>query len=199
MQTGTINVNEPIKSISAVKKYPRAKTKRNLAKARGRQMWKTIQNQGDDLVKLGIINKESQSALSRMRLMTHLTDLEYQAGRRYAMIVGRFERFCTDTRRNAKSQSYERGYGEDQTLERHFWNGTLGDYENEARDAKKEYAKLIKILDPYGSVAKSLLDDLCCSDIEPPPNTRDNVAVVLRMVAKGFGVTAAPRSNRRKR
>lgn len=196
--TGATVVNDQIKSVSAIKRYPRAKTKQNHAKARGRQIWKSIQHHGDDMVRLGIIAKESQSSLNRMRLMTHLTDLEYEAGRRYALIIGRFEKFCTTTRRNAKSPSYERGFGTDQELERHAVNGTMGDYEDAARDAKREYEKLMKVLAPYGSQAKSLLDDLCCSDIEPPPNARDNLAVVLRMVAKGFGVTAAPRSNRRK-
>jgi hypothetical protein len=195
--TGATVVNEQIKSVSAVTKYPRAKTKRNLAKARGRQIWKAIQHHGDDLVKLGIIAKETNSALGRMRIMTHLTDLEFEAGRRYAMILARFEKFCTTTRRNTKSPSYERAFGTDQELERHEINGTTDDYEDAARHAKKEYEKLMKILGPYGSQAKSLLDDLCCSDIEPPAATRDNVAVVLRMVAKGFGVTEAPRSNRR--
>lgn len=190
-------MNDQIKSVSAVTKYPRAKTKRNLAKARGRQIWKAIQNHGDDLVKLGIIAKETTSALGRLRIMTHLTDLEFEAGRRYSMILARFERFCTDTRRNAKSPSYERGFGADQELEHHEIMGTTADYEDAAKAAKKEYEKLMKILGPYGSQAKSLLDDLCCSDIEPPPNTRENVAVVLRMVAKGFGVTESPRSNRR--
>lgn len=196
--TGAI-VNEQIKSVSAIKRYPRARTKQNVAKARGRQIWKAIEGHGDDLVRLGLISKESQSALNRMRLMTHFTDLEYQAGRRYALIVGRFERFCTDGRRNTKSQSYERGYGADQELEHHAVMGTTADYEDAAKNAKKEYEKLMKILGPYGSQAKSLLDDLCCSDIEPPANTRENLAVVLRMVAKGFGVTEAPRSNRRGR
>lgn len=193
--TGAI-VNEQIKSVSAIKRYPRAQTKKNHQKARGRRIWKTIQNQGDDMVKLGIISKESQSALNRLRLMTHFTDLEYQAGRRYALIVGRFERFCTDTRRNAKSPSYERGYGEDQELERHATFGTTADYEDAARDAKKEYEKLMKVIAPYGAQAKSLLDDLCCSDIEPPADYRSNLAVVLRMVAAGFGVTERPRSNK---
>ena len=113
------------------------------------------------------------------------------------MIVARLERFCIPTRRNAKSPAYERAYGTDQELERHETNGTTADYEDAARHAKKEYEKLMKILGPYGSQAKSLLDDLCCSDIEPPANTRENIAVVLRQVAKGFGVTEAPRSNRR--
>jgi hypothetical protein len=189
-------VNEQIKSVSAIKKYPRARTKREHAKARGRQVWKMIQHQGDDMVKLGLLSKESQSALNRLRLMTHFTDLEYQAGRRYALIVGRFERFCTDTRRNAKSPSYERGFGSDQELERHATYGTLADYEQAARDARKEYDKLMRVIAPYGSQAKSMLDDLCCSDIEPPPEYRSNLGVVLRMVAKGFGVIEQPRSNK---
>lgn len=197
MHTTGATVNQEIKSVSAVKRYPRARTKQNHAKARGRQIWKAIQHHGDDLVRLGIIAKESQSALSRMRLMTHLSGMEYEAGRRYALIIGRFERFCTDTRRNAKSPSYERGFGTDQELERHAMAGTTADYEDAAKDAKKEYRRLMKVLEPYGSQAKSLLDDLCCSDIEPPSTARENLAVVLRMVAKAFGVTEAPRSNRR--
>lgn len=196
--TGATVVNEQIKSVSAVKRYPRAQTKRNHAKARGRQIWKMIQNKGDDLVKLGLLAKESQSALNRLRLETHITELEFQGGRRYAMIVARFEKFCTTTRRNVKSPSYERSFGSDQELQRHAQNGTMAEYEDAARHAKKEYEKLMKVLGPYGAQAKSLLDDLCCSDVEPPASYRENLAVVLRMVAKGFGVTEQARSNRRK-
>lgn len=186
-------VNQEIKSVSAIKKYPRARTKQNHAKARGRQIWKAIQNHGDDLVRLGIIAKESQSALMRLVLMQHLTELEGQAGRRYAMIIARFEKFCTTTRRNAKSPAYERGFGSDQELERHERAGTIADYEDAADQAKYDYRRLMKVLEPYGSQAKSLLDDLCCSDIEPPPDYRSNIAIILGRVAKAFGVTAEPR------
>lgn len=193
------NVNEQIKSVSAIKKYPRARTKHNAAKARGRQIWRTIQNHGDDLVRLGLIGKESQTVISRMVLMQHLTPLEGQAARRYSFIIARFEKFCTLTRRNMKSQSYERAFGSDQELERHDRAGTTADYEEAARHCKKEYDKLMKVIGPYGSQAKSLLDDMCCSDMEIAADFRANLAVILRQVAKAFGVTEKPRTKRKVR
>lgn len=191
-------MNETIKNVSAYKaKKPRDQRPARAKEARGRQIWKTLQHHGDDLIKLGIIAKESASSITRMVLLQHLTELEGEGAKRYAMVVARFEKFCTTTRRNTKSPSYERAFGTDQELERHERAGTTADYEEAARHCKKEYARLMKALAPYGAQGKSLLDDLCCSDVEPPAQTRANVAIMLRQVVKAFGVTERPRSNRR--
>lgn len=187
--TGALTVNQPIKTISAVKKYPRAKK----SNARGRAIWNDLKHHGDDLIRLGHITKETRSALTRLVLFEHLSPLAGEAGKRYAYIVARFEKYCTEGRRNAKSPSYERAFGSDQELERRQIDGTIADYEASAKKARKEYNKLMNVISAYGSQAKSLLDDLCCSDIEPPTDYRSNISIILNRIAKKFGVTEAPR------
>lgn len=190
-------VNQEIKSVSAIKP-PRKDARPGRAKhARGRATWKAIQNHGDDLIRVGQIAKETRSAITRYVLFEHLTALEGEGAKRYAYIVARFEKYCTEGRRTTKSPSYERAFGTDQEIERHQRAGTIADYEDAAKKARKEYDKLVKAIAPYGAVAKSALDDFCCSDIEPSDGFRKNLAVVLRVVVKAFGVTEAPRRKRR--
>lgn len=199
LTTQGANVTEPIKSVSAVKKYPRAATSKDNARARGRRIWKDLADHGDDMVRLGQITKETRSVITRFVLFGHLTQIEGEAAKRYAYIVARFEKYCIPTKRDAKSPSYEKAFGSDQELERRERNGTMADYEDAAKDARRQYNKLIKVLGAYGSQTKSVLDDFCLSDVEPATEFRPNLAIVLRVVAKAFGVTAKPRLKRKVR
>lgn len=187
---GATIVNQTIKSVSAAKP-PRERKSRG-----GRVVWKRLQDHGDELFRLGLITKETRSAITRFVLFKHLTPLEGEAAKRYAYVIARFEKYCTEGKRTTKSPSYQKAFGADQELERHFLNGTTADYEAAARKAKREYNRLMQAIAPYGPQTKSALDDFCCSDIEPAADFRTNLAVVLSRVAKRLGVTANPRKRK---
>jgi hypothetical protein len=192
MQTlGAITVNAPTLPISAAK--PRRDQRRRRG---GRTIWRNIDDHGDDLIKLGKIARETRSAIGCLFICEVITKVEAEAARRYAYIVARFEKYCVPTRRNNKSPSYEKAFGADQELERHNAAGTTADYEARARKAKREYDKLMKAIWIFGPAAKSVIDDLCCSDIEVASQFHANLAIVLRKIAKTFGITAEPRARR---
>lgn len=190
--TGAIQVNEQFKGVSAVRP-PRDQRPARARQARGRATWRAIQDHGDDLIRLGQIAKETRSVITKMVLLENITKLEGEAAKRYAYVVARFEKYCTEGRRTAKSPSFERAFGSDQELERRQVEGTIADYEAAAKKARREYNKLMNVIAPYGAQAKSLLDDMCCGDIDPPASYHQNLAVVLRSIAKKFGVTERPK------
>lgn len=191
--------------ISAQYKRP-SKPSESQRPARGREnvQWKRIkelsmQGQLDHAL---TVTKESASVIARWLLFKHLTPLEAEAARRYAFIMGRFDRFFTEGRRTAKSPSYERAYGEDQELERRALEGTIGVMEVSAKKARRNYERLQKYLanfrDPVTgrNQMKEALDQLCCEDIEPPAEYRKDIAAALRLIAHEFGVTVQNRRGR---
>lgn len=210
--SGATKVNQPIKSISAVRPsrgsgQTRAKNKRGGENVRWKRITHGIDaairelnncppDKLDQLVALMAANARLTAPVTRLVYFKHLTVAQGMAARRYADVVGRFERYHVDkSSRTARSQSFEpsRG-GEDQEVERHNNNGTTGEYEAEARKARKAYDKAQKVLARYAdpisgrNVAKNIVDDLCLSDIEPPTQYRENVAAVLEALAVAFGV-----------
>ncbi len=188
-----ITVNQPIKSVSAIKRYPRAK------KPRGGEtvLWHRLKSLDAAALDAHKISREVVSAIGRLLIHKHLTPLQAEAARRYAYIMARFEKYSTEGRRTARSPSFERAYGQDQELER-LANEPDGisEYEKRAKKARHDYNKLVKVVGRFPG-AKNVLDDLCCSDIEPAPEYRSNAATVLDSVAKKFGVTVTPRRNRK--
>lgn len=189
-----ITVNQQIKSVSAVKKYPRAK------KPRGGEtvQWQRLKSLDAAALDAHKISREVVSAIGRLLIHKHLTPVQAEAARRYAYIMARFEKYSTEGRRTARSPSFERAYGSDQELER-LANEPDGisEYEARAKKARKEYNKLVKVVTRFPG-AKNVLDDLCCSDIEPASEYRGNAATVLGAVAKAFGVAVQPRRRSRK-
>ena len=134
--------------------------------------------------------------ISRLVYFGHLTTRQGMAGRRYADIMGTFERYHVDkASRSARAQNVaaERG-GEDQEIQRHINRGTIKEYEREAKRSRKEYDRAQKVLSRYAdsvtgrNLAKNVLDDLCLSDIEPPTQYRQNVSAVLEALAKEFAL-----------
>lgn len=166
----------------------------------------SMQGQLDHAVR---VTAEAASAIGRWLLFKHLTPFEAEAARRYAFIMGRFDRFFTEGRRTAKSPSYERAYGEDQELEKRALDGTIEHMEKSARKARRQYDRLQKYLanfaDPLTgrNLMKEALDQLCCEDIEPNAEYRKDIAAALRLIGHEFGVTVQnrrgrPRKNRSK-
>lgn len=195
---GGATVNEQIKSISAVKpKRPSGyQQRRKRAKGGHNVLWKRLTASFDDAVKQFAANPAIAAPLTRLVFFEHLTVTQGMAGRRYADVVRDFEKYQMESgSRTARSANLEpSSKGDDQTLERLHNNGGFLDYLADARHAKRQYKKLEKVLaqfrDPVTgrNYAKDALDNLCLLDIEPASADRPQVAAVLTMVAKAFGV-----------
>lgn len=186
--TGALNVSAspPVKSISAVKKYARSKTPKQ---RNARVAWKRIKENIDDLVAKTGANPELGSVISRWVLFGHITRSEAYAARLYGEIVGTYDRLYADTgKRSAKSPSYQRGTaGAIDILERHRVNGTIADFEREVKKARKNHARVMKILARF-PLAKDKLDDVCLNDVEIASELRPHLKVVLRLLGQEFGV-----------
>lgn len=179
------------KSVSAQYQRPRQRQRK------GENVeYKRLQSLDAEVLKAKGISREVVSVIGRWLVFGHLTPFESEAARRYAYIMARFDKYFTEGRRTAKSPSYERAFGNDQELERRAFDGSLPAYERSAKKARKHYDKLQSILLPYGSPLKDGLDQMCCSDIEPPAEYREQIAAVLRIVGQKFGVTAQSRRGR---
>src|SRR5882672_52241 len=134
-------------------------------------------------------NPDVGSPVTRWVYFGHLTKTQGMAGRRYADIMRKFDRFHTDTKsRTARAQNYALGSGgEDQELGRRASDGTMDQYLADARKAKRQYHKLQKVIAPFHG-AKEMLDNLCILEIEPPAGDRKSCAAVLSLIAKAFGI-----------
>jgi hypothetical protein len=199
---GAITVNDQIKTISAVKPsrgsgQSRAKNKRGGENVR----WKRLTDNFDELVRLGA-NPAFIAPLPRLVFFKHLTPIQGLAGLKYASIMRMFERYhiAPGMRRTTKSQSFEPVRGsEDQELERRINNGTIGDYEDDARKARNQHKRLMKVMDAFKdpitgrNFAKDMVESLVLLDQEPPSNMRADIGRVLSAVAKEFDVTDKPK------
>ena len=194
---GAVQVNDQIKSISAVKPS-RGSGQTRAKRRRGGEnvMWKRITFSFDDAVRRAGADPRIAVPLTRLVLFKHLTVTQGMAGRRYADIVRKFERYhMAAGSRTARSATLQpkRG-GQDQEIERRINNGTLAEYEHDARNAKRHYKRAMKVLarfaDPITgrNFAKDALDALCLLDTEPEASTRASIAIVLDMLAKEFNV-----------
>jgi hypothetical protein len=213
---GAAQVNETIiKSISAVKPsrgsgQTRAKKRREDERRGGMHLRYKVMvqtfdgaikalkdcppDQFDALVKSISEVKRLQEPVTRLVFVGHLTAEQGIAARRYADVVRKFERyFLPPIQRSARSAALEPMHGEDDEIERRIAEGTLPQYEANARKAKRDYQRVIKVLarfaDPLTgrNVAKDVLDDLCLNDREPAQQHRRDIAVVLSGIAAAFG------------
>lgn len=159
-------------------------------------MWKRLTASFDDAVKKFAANPAIVAPLTRLVFFEHLTVTQGMAGRRYADIMRKFERFhMAAGSRSARSANLEPTRNvEDQELERIIRAFKLKEYEAAAKVAKREYKRLNKVLAPFAdpisgrNYAKDKLDRLCLEDIEPESADRAGIGVVLTLIAKEFGV-----------
>lgn len=196
MLQGATVTDQP-KSISAVKPKREGGHSRAKKRFRGHNvMWKRITTAfDDDLKRLGA-NPAMVAPLSRWVLFNHLSKTQGGAGRRYADIIRNFEHyFVASGSRSPRSANLEPARGaEDQEIQRRIQNGTIADYERDARDAKSQYKRLMKVMARYAdpitgrNLAKDSLDTLCLADTEPPTEYRPHIAIVLTAIAKEFGL-----------
>lgn len=187
------------KSISAVKPKRTSgsvRVRHSRKRDAANMLWRRVTASYDEEVMKFAKNPALTSPITRWVLFNHLTSTQGMAGRRYADIVGKFRRYHTDNKADSpRSANLEPTRGvEDQELMRRQFNGTLTDYESDARDAKRHYKRLMKVLaryaDPYTgrNYAKNALDDLCVSNTEPSSLYRDQIAAVLTAIAQEFGL-----------
>lgn len=209
---GAIQVNEQIKSVSAVKKRPSGYAQRTKHRRGGENVrWKRVTegfdaairelnhcapDKLDELVKIIAAGKKITVPVTRLVYYGHLTVTQGMAARRYADIHRQFERFhMAAGSRSARSANLEPARNsEDQELERITNRGHLREYEAAAKVAKREHKRIMKVLDRYRdsvtgrNFAKDVLDNLCLTDIEPPSESRASIAIVLSEIAKEFGI-----------
>lgn len=195
---GALPVTEHIKSISAVKpSRPSGHQQRRKQRAGGRNvLWKRLTASFDDAVKKFAANPAIVAPLTRLVFFEHLTVTQGMAGRRYADIMREFAKYHMDGGSySAKSANLEPVRNvEDQELERRVFDGSMEDYLAEAKYAKRQHKRLMKLLarfqDPITgrNYAKDKLDNLCLNDIEPEAADRAGIGAVLSMIAKEFGV-----------
>lgn len=197
LQAGAIVNDQPPKSISAARpKKPGPHTRAKNNRGGANVQWKRITAAYDDhLKKLGA-NPAMVAPASRWVLFGHLTHTQGMAARRYADIIRRFEKFFSEGgARSAKSANLEPvRKGEEDVLRRELMNGTIADYEDDARKAKRQYKRLMKVMDRYRdpltgrNFAKDHLDTLCLEEVEPDEQFRRNIAGVLTAIATEFGI-----------
>jgi hypothetical protein len=191
---GAMPVTEPIKNISAIKKRPSGYQQRRKRRGGENVIWKRITETFDrDLKRFGA-NPAIAAPLTRLVLFNHLTVSQGKAGRRYAEVVRDFEKyFVVGAKRTARSASLEPVRGaEDQEVQRHIVRGTIKDYEEKAKKAKRKYQRVMRALDQFKdpitgrNYAKDQLDNLCLADQEPLSEYRNSIAMVLTVLAKVF-------------
>lgn len=185
--SGALKVSaSPVNPISAVTKYARSKTPKQ---RNARVAWKRIKDNIDDLVLHTGANPELGSVISRLVLFGHISRAEGYAARLYGEIMGAHDKFFVDHgKRTAKSPSYQRGTaGAADMIERLERNGTIAEYERQARQTAKRYKRIFKILERFPN-AKDRLDDVCLHDTEIAAELRPHLRVVLRLLGQEFGV-----------
>lgn len=210
---GALPAMSEIKSISAVKPprpsgYQQRKKRANGANhLRWKRMTATLRGavealQGcppdrlDELVKVVAAEKRLNTPVTRLVYVEHLNVTQGAAARRYADVIRKFERFhMASSSRSARSANLEPSRNvEDQELGRITANGRLREYEAAAKVAKREYKKLMKVVDRFAdpvtgrNYAKDQLDNLCIFEREPMSGDRLAIGAVLTMIAKEFGL-----------
>lgn len=191
-------VNDQPKSISAARPpKPGPHTRAKERAYRGHAiLWHRINEAFyDNLQKLGA-NPAMVAPTSRWVLAGHLTKSQGMAAFRYADIIRKFEKFFSEAgARSARSAELEPvRKGKEDVIRRHAVRGTLDNFEADARKAKSQYKRLMKVLDRYRdpvtgrNYAKDHLDTLCLEEREPDAQFRADIARVLSVIAKEFGL-----------
>jgi hypothetical protein len=158
-------------------------------------IWKRITAAFDEELRQFGANPAMVAPLSRWVIYGHITKTQAAGGRYYASIMRRWERyFLPPHSRSPRSANLAPLGGVDNELEKRISRGTLTEYELDARYAKNQYKRAMKVLDKFTdpltgrNFAKDTLDTLCLNDEEPPATLRKDLAVVLTALAKEFGI-----------
>lgn len=197
MQTG-VAVTEARNPISAQK--PKRKGGQHYVRKARRGghnvIWRRITAAFDDELKKFGANPAMVAPLSRWVLFEHLNRTQGAAGRYYADVMRNYSRFYMEkTARSPRSANLEPSTsGADQEIQRRILDGSIEDYEREARYAKQQYRRCMKVLGRFAdpitgrNIAKDRIDTLCLADQEPPAQDRKDISIVLDALAKEFGL-----------
>lgn len=176
-----------IKSVSAARPHWRKRQE----KQRGGEnvIWKRLTWSFDAALRKHGADPSMCGPVTRWVLFGHLTVTEGMAGRWYGDVMRKFDRYHVDTAsRTARAQRYERASpGEDQEIARREADGSIDNYERQAKKARRNYDRLQVFLRRFPG-AKEALDSLCVLDIEPPAGQRESIAAILSLLAKEFGI-----------
>src|ERR1700730_2210891 len=149
-------------------------------------VWRRIKDNWRDMEKIGM-NPDLGSEIARLYLFGVLTEAEASAGRLYAEICGRFQRYHGLTRASAASPAYERGYGREDEVERNIRTGTILAYERRAKAAKKAWSKLQRAI-PNAPAAFDLLNRVCVLNEHAAERDHAALKLLLRKVSDAFGL-----------
>lgn len=190
--------NRPtIKSVSAVKKRPSGYQKRQNASRGGKNvLWKRITSTFDDDLVRFAKNPAIVAPLTRLVFFEIFTKRQGKAGRHYRSLMMKFERYhlpaMSRTPRSPNIEPVRKA--EDDELERHANSSNMSEYLKDAKHAKKQYERAMKVLNRFSdnvtgrNIAKDMLDDLVMADKEPPSEMRASIGIVLNALADEFHI-----------
>jgi hypothetical protein len=156
-------------------RYPSGKLKQDTAKEQPWARWKRIK---DHAVRLGA-DPDMGTIIGRLSIAGTLTDREASAAIWVADIIGKYERLSGMPRRSAASPSYDRSFG--------IAAGgadTISDREKKAERAHRAYSRLKAIMDKIEASSWSLLEDMCCNEIEAPSSRYPQLKEMLGRIAE---------------
>lgn len=147
-------------------------------------IWKRIIDNKDPFVKIGMA-PDFATVVNRLHLYGVLTVSEKMAAWRYGEILGRHDRYHGLQRRQMATPAYDRGFGREDEVVRHEAQGTIKAYERRARQARKDWSRIQKVVPES---AKHYLDEVCVYDREINSNLHDDLKRVLGRISKEFGI-----------
>lgn len=162
--------------------------KEDIPKGAAGVKWHRIRDNWADLERIGI-NPDLGTVIGRMYLFGILSARQASAARLYAEVTGRYDRYHVSEdalqRRTAPSPAYQRGSrGRHDEIAQHQFNGTIKEYERQARRARRAYSKLDACLP--NDTARQALDEIAIHEREVNSAIHDDICKVLNRIADKF-------------
>lgn len=158
-------------------------------------IWRRISDNVDEMIRLGC-NPRLASVVGRLLLFKILTGTEGAAAFRYAEVVGRYDRYYSQQRRQMASPAYDAGYGRDDEVTRRERDGSIRWYERQANRARKEWLRLQRLIP--NAHARAVIDDVCVNNLEISSALYPDLKVLLRAIGNEYGAEAEAVRNVRK-
>jgi hypothetical protein len=174
----------------------RAYVKRRAKQPRN-QGYYNIHRRGQDLqnnwpAAVNQLRNEMAGSVLAMHFMAN--DLSYaqtSAGRYYAMLIGRYDRFFGYTRRELASPAYDVGRGlQEDEVTKHMNNGTVDSYVRRARSIKKKHKDAHVLIGETGPM-RGIIEKVCLYDRPILQVEVRTLVAGLELLAKLFGFNPA--------
>ena len=169
-----------------------------------RTMWRRIRdnpNSWSNIQKLGA-NESLGSQLGLLYAEREITERLADAGRYFAMLAGKYDRYHSVSKRVLGSPAYENGYGgRTDEVARAERAGTLAEYERKAKKIKRHWRRACEVLgndmpdDEFVIKANyqrrlfDLMEAVCIRDEHCPFQDIPAFRSGLEMLARKFGFT----------